>query len=66
MQNSAGSYTAYSAKPASWVTEELPVGMEVLIVEVDEEKNICTVCPFDSYRKRWHSSKSQKEVFENA
>ena len=37
---------------ASWVEEELPVGTPVLIVEVDEETNICTVCPFDSYQKQ--------------
>lgn len=63
VQNSAGSYTAYSARPASWVTEELPVGMEVLIVEVDEEKNICTVCPFDSYRKQLAQLKESKGGF---
>ena len=47
-----GSYVTYSASPASWVEEELPVGTPVLIVEVDEETNICTVCPFDSYQKQ--------------
>lgn len=58
--NSAGSYVAYSAKTASWVTEELPVGMEVLVVEIDEEKKLCTVCPFDSYRKQLEQWKQSK------
>lgn len=50
--NTAGSYVTYSARPASWVEEELPIGTQVLIVEVDEEKKLCTVCPFDSYREQ--------------
>lgn len=50
--NTAGSYVTYSARPASWVEEELPIGTQVLIVEVDEEKRLCTVCPFDSYREQ--------------
>lgn len=50
--NAAGSYVTYNARPASWVKEELPVGTEVLIVEIDEEKKLCMVCPFDSYREQ--------------
>lgn len=61
--NSAGSYAAYSAKPAPWVTEELPVGTEVLIVEVDEEKKLCIVCPFDSYREQLAQLKQSKGGF---
>lgn len=61
--NSVGSYVTYNAKTAPWVTEELPVGMEVLIVEIDEEKKLCTVCPFDSYRKQLAQFKQSKGGF---
>ena len=55
----SGSYVTYSARPASWVEEEIPVGTRVLIVEVDEEANICTVCPFESYRKELERQKQK-------
>ncbi|MBC8570037.1 hypothetical protein [Zongyangia hominis] len=43
--SAVGSKVTYSAKPAPWVEENIPVGEEVLIVDVDEEKKICIVCP---------------------
>lgn len=58
--NAAGSYVTYSARPAPWVEKELPVGTQVLIVEVDEEKKLCTVCPFDSYREQLAKLKQPK------
>lgn len=46
--SSTGSKVTYSAKPAPWVENPIPAGQEVIIVEVDEEKQICMVCPMDN------------------
>lgn len=49
--SAVGSKVTYSAKPAPWVEENIPVGEEVLIVDVDEEKKICIICPIGSAKE---------------
>lgn len=47
MLSATGSKVTFSAKPAPWVEDRIPVGQKILVVEVDTEKRVCTVCPVE-------------------
>ncbi len=48
MLSAIGSKVTFSAKLAPWVEEDiLPVGQRILVVGVDPDKRICTVCPVE-------------------
>lgn len=47
MLSATGSKVTFSAKPAPWVNRAISVGQTILVVEVDAEKRLCTVCPVE-------------------
>ena len=47
MLSATGSKVTFSAKPAPWVEGSIPVGQRILVVDVDTEKRVCTVCPVE-------------------